>query len=306
MIRGDSLIRLQQLRALALTVRHGKLTSVAQHMGVSQPTVTFHLAKLEREVGVPIFVSSARKVWDLTEFGKVLYQYAERMIALEDEIVEMAKATTSFQRGKIRMGSTHTPATYLLPAVLSKFRLHYPNIDLSLDVSPAHLLLPKVLKYDLDFCLINHFPASNNELEGQFVVQDEFVLISHPMHQVSPMDDLEPADFRELELIMHESTSMSRRMIDAWFQNHQIQPHILMDVSGTETMKEMVKQNLGVAIVSAMSCREEFATGTLVRHSLPHFTGQRAVYLVYRKKDKFNHASDVFLQMLRQLAREWQ
>lgn len=294
------MLSLQQLRAFGLTVRYGKLTSVAQSMGISQPTVTFHLAKLEQELGMPLFISNARRAWHLTEFGQSLYQYAERMIALEDEILSLTTRTTQLQQGKIRMGSTHTPATYLFPKVFAAFKSRYPGIEISLDVAPAHVLLPKLINYNLDICFINHYPSSENDLAAQAVLEDDFVLIAHPDSPAAALHTLDPADFEDLHMIMHETSSMSRRVIDAWFQEHQIQPRILMDVSGTETMKQMVKQNLGVAIVSALSCQEEIATRTLISHKLPGFTARRTVYLTHRKDVQLTNAQEAFLHVLRQ------
>ncbi|QSO52056.1 LysR family transcriptional regulator [Alicyclobacillus curvatus] len=294
------MLTLQQLRAFVLTVRYRKLASVAQAMDVRQPTITFHLSKLEEAVSLPIFVSNSRQTWRLTDFGQSLYQYAERMITLEDEILALVEDTAQLKKGKVRIGSTHTPATYLFPQVLSTFRSHYRDVGLSLDVAPSHLLLPKVLNYDLDFCCINYYPSGESDLQAQPIVEDEFVVICHPDSEAAQATDLQPSDFARFPIIMHERSSMSRQVIDNWFQEHRVQPNVLMDVSGTETMKQMVKQNLGVAIVSGLSCREERAQGQLVTVSLPGFAAKRIIYAVHRKDVRLSHAAEIFLHMLKQ------
>jgi DNA-binding transcriptional LysR family regulator len=63
-------------------------------------------------------------------------------------------------------------------------------------------------------------------------------------------------------------------------------------------MKQMVRQNLGVAMVSALSCRDEVASGTLAARSLPGLTTRRTIYLVHRRHVALTRAAEAFVQVL--------
>ena len=63
--------------------------------------------------------------------------------------------STALRRGPLRIGSTHTPARYVLPRVIARCRATYPEIELSLDVAPSHVLPPKLLAYEFEFLLLS-------------------------------------------------------------------------------------------------------------------------------------------------------
>lgn len=298
------MLNLLQLRVLVFTVRYGKLVSVAQALGISQPTVTFHLSKLEEEAGQPLFVSNTRKANRLTDFGRSLYRHAERMLALEDELNALVNGSQSLRFGRVRMGSTHTPATYFLPTVFSAFIGLHPEVDVTLDVLPSHLLIPKLLNYDLDFCCMNHFPVAHPDLTAEPILEDRLVMIVHPDHPAASVYPLTPEHFSEFPFIMHESGSVSRQIINDWCQEQRIQPNIRMEVSGTETMKELVKKNLGVAFISEMSCRSEIHHGWLAKRDIPQFTHRRQIFRVQRKDFQLTGVTRAFLAMLESVARE--
>lgn len=293
-------INLLQLRAFVLAMRESKLSAVALRMGISQPTVSFHLARLEEAVGEPIFYGDVRKFNQLTPFGQNLHRYAERIIAAEDGIYGLVEDTRELKQGHIRMGSTHTPGTYLLPGVFSTFWEYYPDIDVSLDISPSHVLLPKLLNSIIDFCCINHFPSSHPQVTASPLFEDELVAIIHPDHAAAQKPEICIEDFERFKVIMHEPGSITRRVMDSWFEEHRIQPNLLMEVSSTETMIKLVKSKLGIAVVSALSCQHDVQQGVLAARSLAQLgcNHRRVIYLVQRKDAELSSASRALVRVL--------
>ena len=247
--------------------------------------------------------SSDRNAWRLTEFGEALHAHAVRLLVLEDEIGALVRNSTALRRGPLRIGSTHTPATCVFPRVIARYRATYLEIELSLDVAPSHVLPPKLLAYELEFCCINRYPSAKPGVAARAVVHYELVLIAHPESPAARAPDLTPRDVGRFRIIMHETGSISRQVNDAWCQEHAIQPNVLMDVSGTETMKQMVRENLGAAMVSALSCRDEVASGSLAARSLPGLTTRRTIYLVHRRDVPLTRPAEAFVQIL--LLRPW-
>lgn len=299
---------LVQLRSFVLTVQEGKVIGAADRMGLSQPTVSFHLANLEHAAGQPLFFSGSRRPDQLTPFGRTLYRYAERLVTMEHSISDLIDDTRALTKGLVRLGSTHTPATFFLPQALAAFWRYYPEVDVSLDVSPARLLLPRVLSFGVDLCLINHFPSSMTEVEAEPLLQDSLVAAMHPGHPLSERPELCAEDFARCDFISHEPGSVSRRAIDQWFELHRTQPKVRIEVSSTETMKEMVKNQLGVAIVSSLSCARDCQNGLLVTRPVHGMMDRhsRVIYLIRVREPELSPTAQALVDTLKVTAVQMQ
>lgn len=108
-------MNLQQLKVFVLAVDLQKLYLVAEKLQITQPTVTFHLNKLQDDLGVSLFKTKSYHVIKLTEAGKDLYHYALQVNALSVEIHSLMDEHKGMKAGRLSIGSTHTPATYMIP-----------------------------------------------------------------------------------------------------------------------------------------------------------------------------------------------
>lgn len=290
-------MNLQQLRVFVLAVRLKKLTLVARTLGVKQPTASFHMKRLEQEVGMRLFSANSRTSFELTDFGREFYRYAARIVATEDEVQRMLLDHQALRRGKLAIGSTYTPATYVFPRHIARIKQLYPNIDLELQVAGAHILLDRLKRYELDVCIISHYIA-DPELRSTPIVDDNLVLIAHPEHAMASHDEAGLANVADWDYVMHEQGSVSRMMIDQWTMRHSLSLRIVLEVSATETMKELVKQRMGVAFISEISCREDVAAGSLVARPIPGFWFERKIYMVVRDEDTPSRASQVLQSLI--------
>lgn len=294
-------VNLQQLRAFVYMATTRKLKSVASVMDIRQPTVKFHLSRLEEMVGTPLFVTEGNRIRGLTEAGQMLLTYAEHVITLVEELEYRLENLHDSQEGRITLGATHTPATYLLPQLLADFKEKHKGVQLMLEVKPAHVLLEKVRNLEIDFAVLSYDTLMDSNIHTHRLTRDDLVLICHPDHVLAKKMVVELADVNLHPFIMHEPESTSRRIIDEWRQKHNVRMNIVMEVSATETMKEAVKKDIGLAIVSESSIREEIAANTLVAKELPDFTTDRYIYLVYHKHRFQNFIGREFRQTILKL-----
>ena len=137
-------MNLQQFKVFVLTVELKKLYLVAQKLGITQPTVTFHLNKLQEELGLALFHTKSYHVIKLTEAGEAFYHYASQIHSLSEEASSTMDVYRGTAAGVLAIGSTHTPATYLLPPFLKQLKLNYPGLSILMDVRPAAYILEKL------------------------------------------------------------------------------------------------------------------------------------------------------------------
>jgi DNA-binding transcriptional LysR family regulator len=270
-------------------------------MKVSQPTVTFHLNKLQEQLGVPLFVSASNRTIKLTDMGESFYHYAKQIVGMEDEISDMIEGFRGLHRGKLAIGATYTPATYILPEYLELFNEQYPEVQISLEVNTASVLLAMLRNYELDLAILPHYHIDDSDLHVSPLVKDDLTLIFSPTHPLAQLEHLRLNDLQGLPMIMHEKKSISRKLIDQWAEEHAISLKEVIVVSATETMKELVKRQLGVAIISEKSCARELGSGDLLGRPLPSFHYERNIYLVSKKDKLPSPTFKAFLDCTRQV-----
>ncbi len=273
-------MNLQQLKSFVLAVELQKLYLVAQKLDITQPTVTFHLNKLQEELGVALFHTKSYHVIRLTEAGRAFYHYASQISALSSEAESAMDGYRGFHAGKLSIGSTHTPATYLLPSLLGELKRSYPRLSILLDVRPASFILEKIKQYELDLGIISQTSIDDPDLAALPLTRDDLVLIFDPEHPLAGLADLSPGRLAEYPFVSHEQGSISRRLIDDWAAANGAALAATMEVSGSEALKAAVMHRIGFGMIAEACVQTELAEGKLLSRRIPGWSAERFIYAV--------------------------
>ncbi|MFD0681756.1 MULTISPECIES: LysR family transcriptional regulator [unclassified Paenibacillus] len=291
-------MNLQQLKVFVLAVQLQKLYLVAEKLEITQPTVTFHLNKLQEDLGVALFHTKSFHLIKLTEAGKELYHYASQISAMSAEIATLMDGHRAMVKGHLSIGSTHTPATYMLPPLLGELKNKYPRLAILLDVKPAPYIVEKIKRYELDLGIISQTSINDPDLVYEPLVQDDLVVIFHPQHPLAQEQELTPQILSSYPFISHEAGSISRKLIDSWAEQQSISLDISMEVSGSEAMKAAVYHHIGYAMVSKASVESDWKEGKLAVRSIPSWTPERYIYAIRHKNKLVTPAISMFWTML--------
>ncbi|WP_372634954.1 LysR substrate-binding domain-containing protein [Cohnella sp.] len=287
-------MNLQQLKAFVLAVELQKLYLVAQRLDITQPTVTFHLNKLQEELGVSLFHTKSYHVIRLTEAGKAFYHYASQISALSSEAESTMDSFREFHAGKLAIGSTHTPATYLLPPLLGGLKRSHPRLSVLLDVRPAPFILEKLKQYELDLGIISQTRVDDPDLVALPLTRDDLVLIFDPGHPLAAATDLSPDLLAEHSLISHEQGSISRSLMDGWARTNGVLLDVAMEVSGSEALKAAVMQRIGFGMIAEACVQTEVAEGKLLSRNIPGWRAERFIYAVRHRNKLISPALRMF------------
>jgi DNA-binding transcriptional LysR family regulator len=296
--REGSNLNLQQFKVFVLTVELKKLYLVAQMLGITQPTVTFHLNKLQEELGLALFQTKSYHVIKLTEAGEAFYHYASQIHSLSEEASSTMDVYRGTAAGVLAIGSTHTPATYLLPPFLKQLKLNYPGLSILMDVRPAAYILEKVKKYELDVGIISNTQVDDPEFIAQPLIHDDLVLIFPPDHPFASSSDLMPGDLVEHPFVSHEPGSISRQLIDSWADKYRLRLQISLEISGTEALKSAVRHGLGYGMIAEAAIQEDVAEGKLHSRPIPSWVPERRIYAVRHRNKLISPALRMFWRNL--------
>jgi len=289
-------INLHQLKIFHTVARSSSFSRAAAELLISQPSVSIQVGELERQLGADLFELVGKSV-RLTEAGRVLDDYAARILALIDEARGAVDELKGLRRGRLLLGATPTPGTYVLPPLLGRFKEQYPGIEIILHIKETRRIQEMLLAHELDLGILGGkvgFP----DLESSVFLTDELVLVVAPSHRLAALPAVRAADLAGEPFILRERGSGNREVVDDAL--HQAGVHVtpVFELEGAEMVKQAVAANLGISILWRCAVDLDVAAGRLRRVPVDGLEMKRAIWLVRRRDDRRSRAAQAFLEMI--------
>jgi DNA-binding transcriptional LysR family regulator len=258
-------LNIAHLRVFALAVRLGGVSAAARALGLTQPAVSRTLRELERSTGVQLLERSRRGV-NPTSAGRELLAHALAVEAAERAAEESMTALRELTRGTLHIGASTTIATYALPSLIAAFSRSYPGVTLRLSSAHTRLLVPLVRQYEVDVALAEA-PVHDPRITSSRWLTDEMIVIASPTHPLAQRARLGPVAPEQLSselFLLREAESGTRTVVLRGLRAAGIVPSRTMAVDGTEVIKQLAAESLGIGIVSRFAAADQLAVGRLV------------------------------------------
>jgi DNA-binding transcriptional LysR family regulator len=155
------------LRSFVSVASSGSFTRAAEELGISQPTVSQHVRRLEQSVGRQLLSRDTRTV-SLTEDGEAMAGFARAILGAHDQAVRYFAGSPV--RGRLRFGAADDLALTQLPRILRAFRQLHPRVDLELTVTQSGVLERRLRAGHLDMVLVKQAPT--RKPQGTLVRRD--------------------------------------------------------------------------------------------------------------------------------------
>lgn len=293
--------RLQVFHAVA---KHLSFTRAADALFMTQPAVTFQIKQLEEQYTTRLFERRHGGI-SLTPAGELVLSYAEKILALSDEMETRLGEMTGEMRGPLLVGASTTIAEFMLPRILGEFNALYPQVRARLIVANSESIESRVAEHTLDIGLIEA-PGRLTGLSSLICCEDELRVICAPDYPLAEMQSVSPDQLADYEFISREPGSGTRAITDAYFREHGIAPESLktqMELGSPEALKGVVSTGLGFAIVSRTVVEKETQLGELVAISLNPVL-KRSLYLI-SPQDRFQSGvTGTFVEFARRKMKE--
>jgi len=271
----------RRLQAFHAVAKHRSFTKAADALCMTQPAVTFQIRQLEEQFNTRLFDRTNGRI-ALTQAGEIALAYAERILALSDELGARMKEASGQDAGPLLIGASTTIAEFLLPKIIGEFKGRHPGVVPQLSVSNSEAVQARVAERSLDVGFIegdSHLPT----LVTDVCCEDELCVVCVPSHPLARMPSVPLAALAEHAYIGRESGSGTREVIDHYLQKSGIALDVVMEAGSPEALKGLVATGLGYAIMSRATAEKEVRLGELVRVPLaPRLIRQLSV--VYPKE----------------------
>ena len=295
-------MELRQLEHFLAVVEEGTFTRAAERVSLTQPAVSLSIKKLEEEIGGPLF---ARDVHDLslTEAGRVLADYARRMIRLRDDATREMARLGSMAAGSLKIAAHEAAAVYLLPVALRTYVQRFPDIKVGIYRSRLEEIPRQVMDRQVDLGFVKDAPTFH-ELQCVDVHTDEMICIASPKHPLASRARLTVKDVSSEQFVLHHLCSATADRILRLFEQNSTRCRVVAELWSFENIKEFVRQEVGLAIVPGVTVREELRNGTLIRLPLGELAMPRRTLMIYRDQGYMSESARELISIVR--AFNWQ
>jgi DNA-binding transcriptional LysR family regulator len=277
-----------------LAVAHERSFSrAAAKVHRTQPAVSQAVRRLEVDLGEALFDRTS-KSGTLTDAGKVLQNYGERLVRLAEEAESAMRELRDLRRGRVLIGANEAAVHTLLP-LIGKFRDSYPDIAIDVRRVPARQIAVEVQQGSLDFGALTFHPEEEGLLEIP-VGSDELVLLVSPSHELAKRRQVSMAEVAAHPVIAHNDPSPARERVLRLFEEQHIPLNMVIALPSLDGIKRAVELSLGVALLPRRCAVTEIASKRLLAVPINGISRKREVTLVCRKAHR-SHAADAFLKV---------
>jgi DNA-binding transcriptional LysR family regulator len=290
------LVSLHQLGVFRTVARHESFSRAAEELYISQPAVSAHVRELERLYGVDLFEQVGRRV-RLTEAGRLLEEYADRLLALVEESRRALDELKGVAQGHLAVGASTIPGAYFLPEALGHFQQQHPGVEVAFRIGDTHQVLGMLRRGEVELAVVGESREETGLLLRPYR-SDELVLVAAPGHRWARDGLGDVAELAREAFIMRERGSSTRENAEALLRRIGVTPQVTMEWESTEAIKKAVEAGLGISILSGHAVALEVACGRLsvIRH--PALACRRQFYIVRHRDRRPSPAARAFQALL--------
>jgi DNA-binding transcriptional LysR family regulator len=294
----------RQLAAFCAVVERRSFSQAAERLGVTQPAVSLQIRALEKRLGTQLLDRSGRRV-EPTEAGLRLYRGAQRLLALEAQVVaEVAEDATDELEGTFELGASTGPGGIVLSHLLCEFQASRPRLHVVMWVFDTQTIVDRVAARELELGVVGAARRHRGVVFEPFF-QDEVILACPPGHPFAGKS-VSLAELRGAGLIVMQEGAGVRQLIEDELHKTGTRLRDLgvgLELGLQESVTSAVRAGYGVTFISRSSVESDLAAGTLVEAHVEGVELEREVYLVRASGRAETRAARAFVEFARERLR---
>ncbi|MCO5387693.1 MAG: LysR family transcriptional regulator [Desulfosporosinus sp.] len=252
-----------QLKIFCMVTRQQSFSKAAKLLHMSQPAVSTHVKNLEEYYQGQLLDRTPQGV-TLTKAGEVFYNYAQKILDLQDEMEQQIETVFKHENNQVIIGASTTIGNVSLPCSIYLFKEQYPEVELCLNIANAEEVLSMVISDVVDIGVVEGDTESST-LKSLHVASDELVLIVPPQHPAEG-DVISLLDFLKQPLIMREDGSGTRKILATALARHGYsvnQLKVITEMKNIYAIKSAVEAGLGDQLCHCSQFAKKLTRGRL-------------------------------------------
>lgn len=246
-IEGDGSMTLQQLQYFRVLAKIQHYTKASEELLISQPSLSYSIAELEKELNVSLFEKQGKKI-KLTRYGEFFLNYVESSLNILDEGTKMLKMLVDPSKGKVNLGYIYSLSSHFIPKIIEHFYKDKSNeaIKFNFIQNLNNIIIEDLRngKTDLAFCV-----KPSKDTSYIPILEQKLYLIVSKNHPYASRKEISLMEAKDEPFVFLNKNSGLRELLDAIFKDMGITPKIVFEAEECNAVITFVSMNFGIAII---------------------------------------------------------
>ena len=278
-------MKLKTLSMLVKLISTGSFSAVAEELGLTQPAVSMQIKSLQEYFETELVVRQDGDI-KLTPAGKIVYDQAKRILEHWEQACLEVKQVKGKTYGKLQIGASTIPATYLLPELMAKFSAAFPEIKILIEVGDSKEVVDYLEEQEVDLAIVGFKPRRKN-LATTALTDDDLSLILPIEHSLAKQQQISLAELERQRMLIREKGSGTRKAMLAGLGERGITKNdlnIVAQLGSTEAVISAVEAGVGVSFVSELAARKAVDNNRVQQLKVVNMSISRKLYLTYHQE----------------------
>lgn len=284
------------------------ISKAAEHLYISQPSLSKYLKRLEEKIGEPLFNRSSYPL-KLTRAGEIYLTYLTDILRKEKLMAQELSTLQNEENGMVTIGITPWRSSVLLPRVFPEFKIRYPGISVTIKEGTHQEMASMIERKMVDFCIF-HLPNVYNNFTFEHLYYEKILFCINKKNpfldnyhyttgRINRMSSKDFERFAESPFILLRKGQNIRHISDNYLNKCNIRPNILLETSNIVTAINIVRNGMGVTFIPEGAVLDAAQSKDLEFFSLDTPPLQWEVGIAYKTGNILNQCDRLFIDFIR-------
>ncbi len=292
------MIDISKLKTFVTVAELGSFSKASEILYITQPAVTQQIKALEKTVGAKLLQRQGGRMV-LTEEGKRIYEIAKMLLNSYEGLMEEIARIKKDLKDTLFLGLSATPSEYIVPKIIADFHKEFPSSKIKVFTGNSHDVEEGLLTGVLNIGIIEREPT-DKFIDIPFL-EDEIIFFTYPEHPAASKGVIEPEELYEIDLVMREAHSGTRKLVRDKLEELGIvfdKLKIKIESTSSRNIIQIVKSGYGCSFLSKGLLNGELKTGNLVEIKIKGFEIKRKFHIIYPKNGSVSFLANNFIKYL--------
>jgi len=275
-------MNLNHLRYFYEVARAGNMRRAAARIGISQPALSKQIQALEDTIGLQLFYRTPKGLQPTAD-GAVAFSHCEKIFGHLRDLETSLEARRKGSAGRLTIGVIHSISTHLLPSYVRRYREAYDKVRIKIVTVRSRAVLRALEEHKVDIGLVAEEPPGDQFVWRPFA-KTPLVVVAAPGSALAAAAEGGPLAAEALhraDMVAFDPQAPTRRVTDRYLAALGIETRIMAECPSLDTIKELVAEKVGYAVLPAHTVEPELQARRLVQVPVRDWSLERTLYLVH-------------------------